>query len=159
MQQRRILTGKTRQVGQNSTINSSLIVMNEKKMNVAADATAKGIVSLYNRGFVPKKSGMVSRTSKFATRATTLYDIKDRERNRNELLGTGAQYTTFDSIEDPKSLHKIQSNTNKDTGRFPLASTGGGSLDRKEESLEQGKAPNMNYYDNVIVPGSRESLQ
>jgi len=28
--------------------------MNDKKMNVADGATAKGIVSLYNRGFVPK---------------------------------------------------------------------------------------------------------
>ena len=95
MQQRRILTGKTRQIP-NSTINSSLVVMNEKKMSVAADATTKGILSLYNKGFIPKKSGMVSRTSKFATRATTLYDIKDRERNRNDLFGSNAHYATLD---------------------------------------------------------------
>lgn len=46
-------------------------------MHISSDATAKGIVSLYNKGFVPKKTGMVSKKSKFASsigQAKTLYD-------------------------------------------------------------------------------------
>lgn len=158
MQQRRILTGKTRQIP-NSTINSSLVVMNEKKMSVAADVTTKGILSLYNKGFIPKKSGMVSRTSKFATRATTLYDIKDRERNRNELFGSNAHYATLDEMDDPFSLQQMQLNTNKDTGRFPQESTDGASLNRTEENVEQGKQADIDHNNDLIVPGSRKSLR
>ena len=51
--------------------------MNEKQMNIAKDATAKGIVSLYNRGFVPKKTGKVNKKSNFAKtgKSKTLYTL------------------------------------------------------------------------------------
>ena len=48
-------------------------------MNIAKDATAKGIVSLYNKGFVPKKTGKVSKKSKFAATGTVLYNIPSEE--------------------------------------------------------------------------------
>lgn len=66
-QKRRILTGQKRLNQADSVATSSMIVMNEKKMSVAAGTTTKGIVSLYNKGFVPKKTGMYSRATKFAT--------------------------------------------------------------------------------------------
>ena len=46
--------------------NASLVTMNDKQMSIGTGATAKGIVSLYNKGFVPKKTGKVSKKSKFA---------------------------------------------------------------------------------------------
>ena len=64
-------------VAEGEAYSSNLVVMNDKQMNIAKGATAKGIVSLYNHGFVPKKTGKVSRKSKFATTGTTLYNVTE----------------------------------------------------------------------------------
>ena len=53
--------------------NASLVTMNDKHMSIGRGATAKGIVSLYNKGFVPKKSGKVSKRSNFSTGKAPLY--------------------------------------------------------------------------------------
>ena len=42
-------------------------------MSIAAGATSAGIVSLYNKGFVPKKTGKISKKSKLANASKTLY--------------------------------------------------------------------------------------
>ena len=55
-------------------------------MNIAKDATAKGIVSLYNKGFVPKKTGKVSKKSMFATTGTVLYEIPATEKAEAQKL-------------------------------------------------------------------------
>ena len=47
--------------------------MNAKKMNVSSGATATGIVSLYNKGFVPKNTGKINNKSKFGTFNKNLY--------------------------------------------------------------------------------------
>ena len=61
---------------------SNLVVMNDKQMSIAKDATAKGIVSLYNKGFVPKKTGKVSKSSKFAAASgKVLYAVPDEEKS------------------------------------------------------------------------------
>ena len=54
-------------------LDSSVVIMNEKQMAVADNATTKGIVSLYNHGFVPKRTGKVSNNSKFAASKRPLY--------------------------------------------------------------------------------------
>ena len=64
-------------IAEEEAYSSNLVVMNDKQMNIARGATAKGIVSLYNKGFVPKKTGKVSRKSKFATTGTTLYNVAE----------------------------------------------------------------------------------
>ena len=49
-------------------------------MSVAPGASAKGIVSLYNKGFVPQKTGKVSKKSMFSGVGTLLYETaKDNE--------------------------------------------------------------------------------
>ena len=60
--------------------------MNEKRMHIASNATAMGIVSLYNKGFVPKKTGKVSRKSNFASvrQTKTLYDTQE-EREKEQI--------------------------------------------------------------------------
>ena len=66
---------------QQDTFTSNLVCMNDKQMNIAKDATAKGIVSLYNKGFVPKKTGKVSKKSQFAlTSKTPLYSVPEDDK-------------------------------------------------------------------------------
>lgn len=80
---------------------SGLVVMNEKQMQIADNATAKGIVSLYNKGFVPKKTGKVSKNSKFATTNKTLYNIeseqKEAETDAQDYQGQANQQVINDS--------------------------------------------------------------
>lgn len=59
--------------------NPSLVVMNDRQMSVAAGATSSGIVSLYNKGFVPKKTGKVSKKSKLANASKSLY-VTEKEK-------------------------------------------------------------------------------
>lgn len=49
--------------------------MNAKTMSVGQGATATGIVSLYNKGFVPKKTGKVNKKSQFGTFNKNLYQV------------------------------------------------------------------------------------
>ena len=65
-----------REVMADERLDSSVVIMNEKQMAVADNATAKGIVSLYNHGFVPKRTGKVSNNSKFAASKRPLYQIE-----------------------------------------------------------------------------------
>ena len=65
---------------QDEVYSSSLVVMNDKWMNVGPGASAKGIVSLYNKGFVPKKTGKVNQKSKFCRSGKMLYEtVKEKE--------------------------------------------------------------------------------
>ena len=79
--------------------------MNERKLNVAAGTTVKGIVSLYNKGFVPKKTGKVSKKSMFAIGAgkSTIYDVigdKDQENVTYENIDIYAGLNSQDLQED-----------------------------------------------------------
>ena len=76
--------------------------MNEKKLNVAAGSTVKGIVSLYNKGFVPKKTGKVSKRSMFAAGngKNNFYDV-GQDKNNYVASGNNDLYAGVDSQEFP----------------------------------------------------------
>ena len=41
---------------------SKIVIMNNKRLTAGNQVTTSGIVSLYNKGFVPKKGGLVPNT-------------------------------------------------------------------------------------------------
>ena len=63
-------------------LGSSVVIMNDKKMAVAKGTTTKGVVSLYNKGFVPKKTGKVATRSKFFAGTKQFYLTSNGENPR-----------------------------------------------------------------------------
>lgn len=49
---------------------------------MAQCTTTKGIVSLYNKGFVPKRTGKVNNRSRFAASKHPLYKVYDEEKSQ-----------------------------------------------------------------------------
>ena len=123
LQKRRVQTGTKRLKYTDSVATSSLIVMNDKKMSVAAGTTTQGILALYNKGFVPKKSGLVSRASRFNRQlySTATGGGIAGERHRN-VPTTAGWISTGGSIDDKESFTRVNSCT--DTGKFPSAYSG-----------------------------------
>ena len=71
---------------------------------MAAGSTVKGIVSLYNKGFVPKKTGKVSKRSMFAVgnNKNNFYDVGGEKNNYdNNMPGNTDLYVGMDSQEFP----------------------------------------------------------
>ena len=85
-------------VPEQEAYSSNLVVMNDKQMNIAKGATAKGIVSLYNKGFVPKKTGKVSKKSKFATTGTILYNVVESVETSTENQDSSAKAVDTSSV-------------------------------------------------------------
>ena len=64
----------------------------------------KGIVSLYNKGFVPKKTGKVSKRSMFAigNNKNNFYDVgEDKNNYANVTSGNTDRFVELDSQEFP----------------------------------------------------------
>ena len=80
---RTLKTGKVFKDG--SKDNPSHVVMNQRHMSVANGATSVGIVSLYNKGFVPKKTGKVNKKSKLAVTSKTLYNTEKEKQEAAEV--------------------------------------------------------------------------
>ena len=62
------------------------VIMNNRVMSATHDVTHKGVVSLYNNGFFPKRGGRVTKGSNFA-----------RISNGSKLYSTSGRYGVSDS--------------------------------------------------------------
>jgi hypothetical protein len=60
-----------------------MVMMNNKVMSAAQGMTKLGAVSLYNKGFFPKKGGMVVHSSNFGKIARTYKLFKSTEDDQN----------------------------------------------------------------------------
>ena len=99
---------------------------------MAAGSTVKGIVSLYNKGFVPKKTGKVSKRSMFAVgnKKNNFYDVGGEKNDYDNIMfGNTDLYVALDSQEFPNGQPTLQDPT-------LAASSNDGQVKRSGQILE-----------------------